>query len=742
MPRLETVDPRVVEIALSRVNGTDFENFAQGFFASILGADYVPMGGFHDGGADGALSGEIFELAGTQKFLQASVTADPKTKIRQTIRRLREFGRNPSNLIYATSQKLALLDQLEESMSDEMRCRVVIRDGNFFQHQINGSPGSLQAYKAYVHGAASFLDQVGTANTVQSIQGLPAKTLCVFIGQELDQRRGKTELLEAVTDSLILWSLEGTDPDKSIFLTINEIESRVIETLPSAKSFFKGVLKNRLKELVSKGDGGARKVNFHKKSDGYCLPYETRKRIREENIEDETLRLQVSDIFRNRAVEQLSIKSDNQEMIQTCVDVCHDVVHKSFHAQGLEMAVFVESEEGADSDLPSISDLIDQCLTERGLKGEDIGLIAQGCISVLRETYYSSTKIERRYLRKLSRTYILLFMLKNEPRVVEYFRNMTSNFNLYVGADLIVRCLSEHLLKPDDQMTKNALKLLKASGSKLILTDKTLDEIWHHFRTTHLEFVNNYQEIQNYMTFPLASQIEKILIRSFFYAKLEKQERGEPFSWQRFIGQFLTVGEISRPSARDELREYLVNEFEFEFEDEETLLHGIDADELEELTKNIKEKRNNWSRDNDSEEILSRNSALTVLKIYERRAANGERSGGNPYGFKTWWLTQQTRVQNATGSLVAKHAGRYMMRPEFILHFLASIPSSKEVQGSFDQIFPSILGVKLGNRMNESAFKKIIGQARAVYDEVDSSRAKVLLAKASSDLQSDFLKRY
>lgn len=739
---METVDTRVIEIALSRVSGHDFENFAQGFFASTLGVDYVPMGGSHDGGADGAFSNKTFEIAETQKFLQASVTADPKTKIRQTIRRLREFGRKPSRLIYATNQKLALLDQLEESMSEEMQCSVVIRDGNYFQHQINGSPGSLQAYKTYVHGAASFLDHIGSADTVQSVDGLPAKTLCVFIGQELDQRRGKTELLESVTDSLILWSLEETDPDKNAFLTIEEIKTRVIETLPSAKMFFKGVLKNRLNNLVSKGDGGARKINFHKKKQGYCLPYETRKRIREENIEDENLLLQVSDVFRTRALEYFSTQPDNHRIIQPCVEVCHDVVHKSFHAQGLEMAVFVESEEGADFDMPSIANLIDQCVHGRGLTGEDAGLIVQGCISVLKGTYYSSTKTERRYLRKLSRTYILLFMLKNEPRVVEYFRNMTSDFNLYVGADLIVRCLSEHLLKPQDQMTKNALKLLKASGSKLILTDKTLDEVWHHFKTTHWEFINNYQEIQDYMTPLLASQIEKILIRAFFYSKLEKSQKGGAFSWQRFIGQFMTVAEISSTSARDELREYLINEFDFVFEDEDTLLLGIDPKELEELTKSIKNKRNKIGRDDDTEEILSRNSALTVLKIYERRVANGERSGGNPYGFKTWWLTQQTRVQNATKSLVSKHSGRYMMRPEFILHFLAAIPSSKEVQDSYDQIFPSMLGVKLANRMDETAFKKIIGKAKAAYDEVDESRTKVLLAKASAKLQSDFLKGY
>ena len=160
---MDTIDPRIIEIALTKVGGTDFENFAQGFFASVLGTDYVPMGGFHDGGADGALDDRIYEAQGTHKFMQASITANPKTKIRGTLKRLREFGRKPTTLIYATSQKITLIDQMQEELSDELDCRIVIRDANFFQYQINGSPGALQAYKAYVAGAASYLEHVGTA---------------------------------------------------------------------------------------------------------------------------------------------------------------------------------------------------------------------------------------------------------------------------------------------------------------------------------------------------------------------------------------------------------------------------------------------------------------------------------------------------------------------------------------------------------------------------------------------------
>ncbi len=739
---MDIVDTRVIEIALSKVEGVNFEKFAQEFFASSIGVDYVPMGGFHDGGADGVIDDRIFEAGGTQKFMQASVTVEPKTKIRKTLKRLREFDRDPKSLIYATNQKLTLIDKIQDELSDELDCRIVIRDGYYFQSHINNTPGALQAYKTYVADAASFLEGIGTGYVPNTIQGLPAKTLFVFLGQELECQRGKTELLETVTDSLILWSLEGTDPDKGKFLSLSNIETRVIETLPSAKTFFRGIVKHRINALTTKGNGG-RKVNYHRKEKGYCLPYETRKMIHDENVKDEALKQDVSNIFRNRAAQNTSLATNNTKIIEQCVEICHNVIHRSFHAQGLEIVLFLERAEGSDSDLPLIKDFLGREIEDQGLVGKNAELIFQTCSSILRGAYYNSSEVERRYFRKLSRTYILLFMLKNEPRILEYFRRMTSNFNLYIGADLIVEALSEQMLVKEDQKTKNTLKLLKTAGSKLALTEKTLDEVWNHLKITHFEFVNNYENIQNYIDLTLASHIDRILIRAYFYAKLKPVSKNNSLSgWQTYLGKFLTVNRITKPSSRDELREYLINEFGFYYENEAEMLSGVNKTDLNQLTSDIKNNRNRIDRDNASEEILSRNAALTILRIFQKRRVDSERSGGNPYGFKTWWLTQQTRVQSATRSLVSKEGARYMMRPEFLIHYLASIPSAKSVQSSYDKIFPSMLGVKLGNRMDEDAFKKIISKAKEVYDEIDDSRAKVLLAEASTQLQSDFQKQY
>lgn len=745
---MDTIDHRVAEIALSRVGSADFENFCQSFFASTLGSEYVPMGGHHDGGADGALDERVFGNDRMQRFLQASISPDFKVKIRSTVRRLREVGRNPKSLIYATNARLKQIDKVQEELGDELDCQITIRDGNYFQHQINESPGTIQAYKSYLEGAVSFLNEIGGANTVQPNQNLPAKALCVFIGQELDRNQGETQLLESISDSLILWALEGTDPDKKIFLSLKEIRKRVLEALPTAKQFFaEDILKRRMDVLSSKDAEGNRKVNFHRKEEGYCLPYDTRKIIIEENVEDETLRLRVSDIFAMKALEIISDRSDIEGLedfylVWECVQICHDVIHESFLAQGLEMALFLEQEADGDTNLPPITDLIIKAIRERNLAGKEAEIIFQLCWGILRKTYYDSTEEERQYLRKLSRTYVLLFMLKNEPRVVEYFRTMTSHFNLYIGSDLIVKCLSEHLLAPEDQMTKNALRLFHDAKSKLILTDLALDEVWHHLKSTHLEFINNYREIQHSVTsLPFVEMIDKILIKAFFYAKIEgRMEKKSSLTWESYLNQFLPLSNITKESSKSDLREYLINEFNFEFEDEETTLDGIDEQEIDELTKKILENRGGRDHGEMSEEILSRNSATTVLRVYRRRAEKQERRGGNPYGFKTWWLTQRSRIHGATKELVREQQSRYLMRPEFIVHFLASFPPVADVQKSYKEIFPTMLGVKLSNRMDEEAFKKILDEAREVFD-MDESRVKVVLANASAKLQANWLRQ-
>ena len=67
----------------------------------------MPLGGVRDGGAD-ARDGTVFE-DGTRSetYYQASVEVDTEGKIRRTVARLRQFGRDPRHLIYLTSRSVS-----------------------------------------------------------------------------------------------------------------------------------------------------------------------------------------------------------------------------------------------------------------------------------------------------------------------------------------------------------------------------------------------------------------------------------------------------------------------------------------------------------------------------------------------------------------------------------------------------------------------------------------------------------
>lgn len=216
---MQTVNHRLIDIALERVSAVDFENFFHAFVPALLGSAFVPLGKMHDGGADAFLDAGVFESRGKRAdiFYQASIQLEHRKKIRDTVQRLRDFGRKPRSLYYFTSRVVRNMDQDEMSLSDEMDIKVKIRDGKWISGNINDSPQTVQAFESHLRPSISFLEGIGGTTTISRPPAISERALCVFLGQEIDRRRGKTELLNAVTDSLVLWALEDTDPDSNKF---------------------------------------------------------------------------------------------------------------------------------------------------------------------------------------------------------------------------------------------------------------------------------------------------------------------------------------------------------------------------------------------------------------------------------------------------------------------------------------------------------------------------------------------
>tara|TARA_R110002124_G_scaffold42459_3_gene130590 strand:- start:165 stop:2384 length:2220 start_codon:yes stop_codon:yes gene_type:complete len=729
------IDYREVALALDKVSTSDFENFGQVFLSDIYGVSFVPMGGMHDGGADGIDDSSLFEVPAQRRVAQISKESDHRSKIRKTAKRLIEFGRDVAIISYLTSKIVPNFDVEEEDLSAELGIPVKIRDGQYIRNHINRSEATKQGARSYLLPAVNFLSGMGSSNIMKGSEKLPSKSLCVFMRQEVDRTSGKQGLLESVTDSLILWSLNDTDPDKGVFKSRAEIKEEILRSLPSAKDFIHAAFNNRLEILSKKDAPGGRVINHHRKDDKFCLPYETRKTVSEENLSDEYLKVNVSIVFADRISELMNSADDDD--VDLITSLTHESIESAFEQRGLDVIQYIHDREDNDHQ-KTMDEFVKATLDRNDITGEKYQDYRLAILYIIRKAFYNSTSVEREYFQKLSKTYTLLFILKNEPSIIEYFQSMSANFMLYVGSDILVRCISEHYLDEVDQMTCNMLKVLSASGSTLFLTEKALDEVCGNLRKANNSYTADCAAQEPYITAVSARNLSHILVRAFFYAlKNDIPEARKPAGWKSHIENFMDYSKINTQEGKEQLRAYLCKKFGLTFVSSQELAKSIDIAELDGLARKVQDVK----KYRDGDEFLARNDALQVLKVYRHRMEIGDISGSNPLGFRVWWLTDEKRILAATGDLVKKQVSRYIIRPEFLLNFISVLPSVSEVTKSFRDIFPTMLGIKMSNRMKERDFLAILKKATQMKD-VDPARADVMLANLSTELMGNLEKDY
>ncbi len=208
------------------------------------------------------------------------------------------------------------------------------------------------------------------------------------------------------------------------------------------------------------------------------------------------MQIAVRDGFIARINEALGEQID-AELVARAAHICIKSVHRSFEREGLLFSHFLNSDKDQAARI-TITDTVRDILEEERIEPHDRPMITDAVIHALRGAFYGSTEPERLYLSTLSRTYALLFTLNTEPRLIEYFQEMTENFHLYVGSDIIVRALSERYLAPEDQMRRNTLRMAMQAGATLALAEPVLNEVLHHLRASDNEFQNHFQRAQEY----------------------------------------------------------------------------------------------------------------------------------------------------------------------------------------------------------------------------------------------------
>jgi hypothetical protein len=728
----EHIQDDVVRIALDKAEGFPFERFANAFYSSLVGGSFVPLGGLKDGGAD-ARDGTIFEDgARAEVYYQASVEVDTEGKIRRTVTRLREFGRSPKTLVYLTSRTVRYSDRVERALTDELDVTISIRDGDYIALHVNDDAGTRSAFDQHLRHYTDFLRRVGASPLISASKYVRTPAVYVFLAHEIERWEGNESLVDAVTDALALWALEGTDPEAGILRTADEVLEGIVQELPSVRSLVVPRLARRLKAMGNKDYPGGRAVRWHRAENAFCLPYEIRARFEEENTADSALRLRVlkslDERLRDAPIEGLGDVGTRQ-----AAEVALRTMQLAFEREGLEFASFLRN-SNANGEYPTITDALREALTEMGHTGKHGQLVGDGAFTILRGVLYDSREEERQYLQRLSRTYALLFTLNTEPRLLEFFQDMTGDFRLYVGTDQIVRALSEHYLPEPDRMTRNTLLVATRTGAKLILTEPVLDEVVHHFRGADLEYKYHVSGVEHRLDYDLARAAPQIMLRAYLYARLNPGLGSrQPRNWPGFVQQFCSHLTLHRPEAYDDLRQYLQVTFGFSYESTADLERLVDLSQVAALAEQLAPVK--------KDPRLARNDALLALAVYGRRRRGGETSRVTEFGWGTWWLTGETAIVKLTRDIVRANKGRYIMRPDFLLNFLTLAPSAGTARKAFAAVFPSMLGIRLARRMPAAAFDKIMDKM-AEAEGLDDARRTVEIGKLTNRLKSDFTHQY
>lgn len=486
----ELIHPNLIEVALEKADGMVFEKFAHDFFSNISGMKFIPLGGVHDGGADAFQEDSRPLTLNTNPgvFFQVSIQGDHRTKIKSTIQKLKTAKRNPTCLYYITSRRIPKIDLEEVALSTETGISIRIRDRTFIISHINESREARNSFRNHLGDYLEPLKRIGSAQLIGPSQHVKTPAIYVFLRQEVERRGGRQSLSDSIVDSLILWALEETNPDEKRFKTRAAISSEIKTTLPFSAQVVEKCLNNRLAHLSSKSNSDGREIRHYPKEDLFCLPYETRLKVQEENATDEALRIRVLEIIENR-ISEIPEGTLKTAEIRKAAEIALRTLQLTFENEGLEFAAFLEDRNNSDV-LPSISDHVDQTILEARILPPKDEIFKETILSALRTTFYKSTPDERAFLSKLAHTYSLLFSLQAEPRIVKYFEEMASDFNLYIGSDLIVKALSERYVNPEDQRVRTLIKMLAECGAKLILTEPVLEELQNHLKSTDNEFKN------------------------------------------------------------------------------------------------------------------------------------------------------------------------------------------------------------------------------------------------------------
>jgi hypothetical protein len=711
---MNPVSPNEMRAVLNLFSdGFVFEDFAKSFLSAYFLESFVPVGGVKDRGIDGLE--HIIGRKGSTKIFQISIQKTYESKIHASVKKLQENKIDFAIFTFFSNQTIKDKDIICEQLYDEFGVHARVFDSEWIVSNINHSFGTQATYHTFVDKSLVHLQKPGASLELNSMLSDPR--LFVFLRQQLDGKREGTELYTILVDTLILFSLEDTDPDRNMLKSKKEIISSIAQVL----KFDINMLSNKISKRLLLLSKRPRKIRHYRQIDKFCLPFETRKEIASKNILDKALESN----FYQQVEEKLAryLKS-NEVIVKKAVELLKATLNDIYYKQGLEFSDFVLKGENPDAVEKQLFDVIGVAVDESSVVPKNKEGVKAALAMTIRDAVYNGTEEQKEYLRRLSNTYMMLFVLRCDPKLATYFDTLASKMTLYVGTSILVPALSEFYLDEHNRRHWNLLKGASASGVRLVVNEYILEELIAHFRKTIIEYRNHYQENEE---FYLEDEnqilyINHILIRAYFYAK----RRGRVKRFEGFIENFINY---DMTSVEEDLVEWLNEEFAIQYRPIKNSDIVIDEDDLPLLVDKLKKHKHS--------EEQARCDAIVILSIYGIREKNQETSDAGIFGFKTWWLSKDQVTYRIVSSIFAnRYKISCYIRPDFLYYYISLSPNARQVQETYKGLLPTLLGVNLSYHLPVDIVNTIHDYIEEHKDK-NKSRVKGIIRSLVEKLKTD-----
>jgi hypothetical protein len=524
---MKSIDSRSFEYALSKIDdGFVFERFAQDLLSLVLGVGFRPVGGVRDKGIDG-LEHCLRPDGIRHSIYQISIDANSEHKIHASIDKLIANEIPCDRFYYVTNRVVRDQARIDYEVYERHGVPLQIYDAAWLRGRVNSDGACIRLYHTFIESYLhEFVSRPDEDIAVTDFATDPR--VFVYLRQQWEEDRGKSRLDEALTDSLILLALEGTDPDRDLLRSRDEIRERILGLVATASKTVDPLLDARLEVLSTK----PRRINHHRDLDSYCLPYETRLEIESKNLEDRALHEEFvasasSRLERNLEGTGVTVREYSPLLI--------GALKKCFQQQGLEFADFVLKSDPTASFEKSLPDIISNVVDESAVVPKNKEHVKAALLTTVRDIVYQGAESELRYLQKLSDTYMMLFLLQSDPGVATYFSTLAGKLRLFVCNSILVPALSEYPLDLRHRRHWMLLKSASAAGVSLYVDRVTIEELEGHLRRVTQLYYDQYHDQRDvYIGGEAIGYVDEIMIRSYLYSV----SRGADRSFDDFIDTF------------------------------------------------------------------------------------------------------------------------------------------------------------------------------------------------------------